>query len=240
MADDQATLSPDEISRRINAAVGMTHDLLGEVVSLLRLIAEGLEASDIGVSRLTGHSHFGLPRKKSDSRLYRYLTTDLGFIVEVGGAETEDIGDDVTDDDEDGDDDEGKANNKLTAITPDTQLLGIRAVLHDPHQTKKNGFEPVVTAVCLSSVMRLATPKAKKNQGKQDQTSFSVGRGAFQRLAKQCESTLQEGQQVVARIKGGRIAATVGGIVTQPLAAFNSEEAVNEFVEQVLQTYEGT
>ena len=226
---EQTTLTPDQISERITTALGLAYDLYGEVESLLRLIREGLEASDADITPLSGQKHFMLPSIKKDGRLYRYLKTDLGFIADVGSTNEEDT--DAGGDDEE----EDEADSRKLSITADTQILGVRAILYSHTTEKSKAFQPVVVASLLNSITRTPGGKKKNTKGASCQESFSAKASPLKRLVKQAGASTQ----VAEEIRFGSFGATIAGISSKPLASFNSEESVNTFVEEIVRMVDG-
>jgi hypothetical protein len=225
-------LTPEEIGRRITAGMGLVYDLFKEMNSLFRLITQGVVSSEIEI-RPMGPKAFMLPRaKKGASIADRFVRTDMGWVAAIGeSASDEPEEDEEPEDDTDGGDDE--VDNASVLISPDSQFLGVRAVLFDPASPQES--VPVLVAAILSSLsLRRTGKKAKKIEKNGDLSSFQVKRTALKRLVKQLNRGVQRNKSVTAHIVGGELTAKVAGVEIAALGDFDSEQKVSAFVEKVV------
>lgn len=235
---NEEQLSSEEISRRITTGMGLVYDLFKEMHSLFRLIAQGLENSDADVQP-QGPKGYILPRgKKGVTVADRFLKTDMGLLVALGVAgsdEAEDESDDVADDDEQ----EAEKDTAAVAITPDTQYLGIRAILFDPQAADPGKFQPVLVAGIMGSMSKEPRGGKKKAGGKVPETKFQIRRTAVKMLVKQLPPDAKTGLSITARVRGAILKAQLSSVNVTPLAEITTEEELNELVDQLVAMIEG-
>jgi len=236
MSEEQ--LPSEEISRRITTGMGLVYDLFKEMHSLFRLVAQGLENSDADVQP-QGPKGYILPRgKKGVTVADRFLKTDMGLLVAIGAAgpdESEDDSDNAADDDEQ----ETEKDTATVAIAPDTQYLGIRAILFDPQFSDPEKFQPMLVAGIMGSMTKEPRGGKKKASGKKPETKFQIRRAAVKMLVKQLPTNAQTGQSITARVRGAILNAQLGNVHVTPLAEITTEQKVNEFVERLVAMVEG-
>lgn len=224
---DQQTLAPEEVSRRITVGMGMVHDLFNEMVPFFRAIHGGLEASDLEVDLIALRS-FKMPLgpKKERSPADSFLARDMGFLMELGVSAGEP--DEEEEDAEDEEESDSGSSAKGRQITPESKFLAVRARLYDPVQAQSNNFAPEVVAAIFSDIVR---QPGKRSQTKALVRDPVVRQAGLLRLAKRLHGGLKPGQTVEARAK---LAATVSTLITRPLAQFDGEEKVDQFVQDLV------
>lgn len=127
-----------------------------------------------------------------------------------------------------GDDEpEAELQKKGLPITPDSQFLAIRVLLYDRDNSDAKSFQPHVFAALLDTITHKA--RAKKTLADQAEQQFTVRRNQFLNLVKSIDGTVSGGQTLTCRVTRGQVNATVGGIVSRPLAKFTSETEVQAF-----------
>lgn len=238
MTNDE-TLTPEEISKRITTGMGLVYDLFKEMHSLFRLIMLGLENSEADVQP-QGPKGFILPRGKKGSTVAdRFLKTDMGLLVAVG-VSGGDESDEEVDDVEDIDEQEVEKDTAKVAISPETQYLGIRAVIFDPNAPDPTKFQPVLIAGLMGSLTRGQRGKKKKvASGEESETKFQIRRTFVKSLVKQLRPDVKPGQTITARVRGAVLNAQVASVEKTPLAEITTEEKVNEFVDRMVAMIEG-
>ena len=204
----------------------LVYDLFIEMEALFRLISQGLVNSD-GDFQPMGPKGYLLPLpKKGRTKADRLVATDMGLIVAVGTTSADEA-------------DGGDGGEKDTAdvyFTPDTQFLLIRALLLDTKAMAED-FTPVLIA-SLAESFTLA-PGARKRKKKVaviagPQTEFVVKRAGIKVLAKALLPETKTGDTVSVNIPRGQFSATLADVLVTPLAEIDSEEAVNQFVDKLV------
>lgn len=226
-------LSHDEVSRRIVAGMGLVYDLFNEMNSFFRMLVEALESSDLDLFFF--RRKFVLPKTKKSKLLSpadAYIKRDMGFVAQIGAGE--DLDDESLDmmDDED-----IEVDKKGIQITPDSQFLGVRAILYEPEAIKTDSFDPYVVGAVLSSITRSPKGKSQKEAGgvAKKREKFQLKRsGRIYRGLIQLDATTKKGHEISWGIQKYKISATVSGVVAKPLVEFDTEEKFNEFVESLI------
>ena len=226
-------LSHNEISERIIAGMGLVYDLFNEMNSFFRMLVEALESSDLDLLFLK--RRFVLPKTKKRKLLSPaddYIKRDMGFVAQIGAGE--DLDDESLDmmDDED-----VEVDKKGIQITPESQFLGVRAILYEPEAIKTDSFDPYVVGAVLSSITRSPKGKPKKEAGgvaKKGEKFQIKPSGRIYRGLIQLDPTTKKGHEISWGIPKYKISATVSGVVAKPLVEFDTEEKFNEFVESLI------
>lgn len=233
---DETKLSEAEVGQRIVAGMLLVRDLFNELNTLFRLIVQGLNASAVEIRPFSAKG-FVLPKTwRGAVAADRFLKTELGFVADVGTDSGEEA-DEPADDDGEIDEVESENDTVRIAITPDRQFLGVRAIVLDPSAANGSNFSPCIVAAVFSNLTRTPTGKKLKRQG-EVQDSFKVKRAALKRLVKKCDPSLTVESQISCRLTGAQLGATVLSVVSKPLASFDSEAAVNEFVAKLVEMVE--
>lgn len=223
---DQEQLSPEEVSRRITVGMGMVYDLFGQLVPFLRTLRAGLEASDLEMDPIVPKlGRLPLGPKRDRSVANNFVTTDLGFLMEVGVSSAEQ--DEADEDEEEGD---GPSDTQTRQITPDSQFVAVRIHLYDP--ASDGNFVPQVIAAVLSDIVR--HPSRKSGDGRQPIRNPKVPRRGLFNLVKQLNAGVRANQTIEARAAGGKLQAAVSAVTARPLAHFDSEASVDAFVDELV------
>jgi hypothetical protein len=231
------TIAPDEIARRITTGMGLVYDLFNEMNSFFRLLVQGLEAADAGIHP-RGPKGFLLPKRRQRANpADRFVKTDMGLFAEIGGVVGDDSSEEESDDleSESEEDEEPEMDKASISITPESRFLGVRAILYEPSKSQSTPFTPVVVAALLTSATRA---RGKKQKFSKPETAFQVKRGAFRRLVKELHPVLEPQQQISRRVPGQILSATITAREVLPLAHFDSEDKVNDFIETLVQMAE--
>ena len=157
----------------------------------------------------------------------------MGLIGEFEVDGSDDLDEDV----EDIDDGESENDKVQVAITSNSLFLAVRALVFDPNAAKGNDFSPCIVAAVFSNLTRTPNRKKAKQHG-EVQSSFKLKRAVLKRLTKRCAPSLAAGSQISCRSTGAQLGATVVSVVSKPLASFDSEAAVNEFVAKLVEMVE--
>ena len=232
MSDEQ-TLTHAEISRRIVTGMGLVYDLYNELNGLLRMILEGLMSSDLetDVVRVKAFK-LPLPHGKARTPADSMLLLDRGFIMELGVAGGEDEETDDQDEQDEDEESEAKSQQNRRQITPDSQFLAIRAVLYDPKQTKNKEFAPAIVGATLAEMKRV--PKSRLAPSKKATGNFQAQKSHLLWLTQSLDPTVAQGDTISCRIAKYELLAKVTNIQSRPLAEFDSEDAVNSFVAELV------
>ena len=230
---DQESLSPEEISRRITAGMGLVYDLFKELHSLFRMIYQGLRDSEADL-HVIPWKMFMLPRNKKGTTIAdRFLHIDMGLLAELGVSASLESEDDLDTADE-SEEIDVETDKTAVAITPDSQYLAVRAVVYDP-SVPADKFTPALVAVVFSSITRQPLGKKAKAGGETGiQDSFQLKRTILKRLIKQLQPSLKPGQTISARVTKALLGAKVVTVEVVPLGEFNSQEKVSEFVDRLV------
>ena len=232
MSDEQ-TLTHAEISRRIVTGMGLVYELYNELNGLLRMILEGLMRSDLETDVVKALVfRLPLPRGKALTPADSTLLLDRGFIMELGVAGAEDEEAEAEDQEIEDEDSEVEKTGKGREIDPDSEFLAIRAVLYNPAKAKNKDFTPAIVGAILSDLKRVA--KGKFGRGKKPAEKFQAQRAHLFRLLKSLDPGAAQGDTISCRIPKYDLLATVTSIQSRPLAEFDSEDAVNGFVKELV------
>jgi len=153
--------------------------------------------------------------------------------------ELEEEPEDVTDDLAENEEQEAKADKQAVSITPETQYLGIRAILYDSQAAKDPKFKPVLVAAILGGMSKEPRGAKKKSGQKNPETQFQIRRYAVKMLVKHLSADVKAGQSILARDRGATLKARLGNVYVTPLAEITTEERVNEFVNEVVSMIKG-
>ena len=191
--------------------------------------AQGLENSD---ADLWPHSHkdFLLPRGN------RYLKTEMGLLATIGLSGGDDSEDDEVSDD---DDSEEETDTRKIAITPESQFLGVRAILFDPQAADPAGFQPILVAGIMGLMSKGPRGGKKKGAGKKTETEFSIRRNVIKKLLKQFGVDAKTGQIITAVVPRAVLNAELTRVFVTPLAEITTEDRVNDFVDRLVAMTEG-
>jgi len=115
---------------------------------------------------------------------------------------------------------------------------GVAAIVYDRDQVKKSEFVPSVVAGTIASLEHV--PKGELAQQKSTQTAFEVKQGKLLQLAKRLDTSVSQGQTLAVRGAGYELRGTIANFKSRPLAEFDSEESVNQFVDELIQMAESS
>jgi hypothetical protein len=213
------SLSTEEVSTRIVTGMGAMYDLYNELDLFLSLIRTSVDAESL----MKRNFKLPLGPRKSRTAANRYLAVDLGVVFDLNTAAS---------DDEAEIDDEGESEieTKGLQITADSQFLAIRVLLYDP-EAAKGSFVPRVFAAILDNVVKV--PIAKRKAAGGAKPDFKVQRNQFLHLVKKLAGGIAPGQKISSRVTGGEISTMVSKFWSKPLAEFQSEKDVQEFLDPI-------
>ena len=223
---DEAKLSRAEIERRIATGIGLVYDLYNELYGFLRMVIEGISASDLDVAIIrNGLMVLRDPsEKKTRTIADRYMNTDLGFIGELGadGGEKE-INDEQDDEEQD---------TKDQQITKDSQFLAFHIALRGKNKSSETDATPKVIIGRLMEVQK--DSRNKKSGSTNPVMNFKAKRKFLLRLSRQMDESIKSGDTISIRVPRHKISAKVQAVKKYNLTAFDSEKAVSKLIDDIV------
>lgn len=216
-------LSKTEISRRITVGMGLVYDLFNEVVPLLGLIRECVE-SNVDAVCLNGTS-FRIRLENKRTPADALMNTDLGLAFELDRS--------PADEDEDfEEDDPTDSPNKSSGmrVASGSRFMMFRAQLYERIRSHDDSFVPSIFGVILSDLKR--TDRRKKSS--ETKADFGIAHGAFLKIVRSFDGSMKPGSEVTSKISGGSLSGTVEAVCIRPLADFDTEDSIADFVNQIL------
>lgn len=213
----------------------MVYDLFLEMNALFRLIHQGLEGAEAGIQVHSGKGYL-LPRARQHVTVAdRYVRSDMGLLAMFGGTvrtETDEV-DEEDDADDDAGDEEEEVDRAVVAVSEDTRLLGVRAVLHDRSVRDPTQFRPTVIAAVFDDVRRY-----KNSQPAVTENAFSLKRANLKRLVKQLRPATTSDAIVRSRIPRFYVSARVARVHEVPLAGLRTETDVQQLIDRMVEIVE--
>ncbi|MCO8123305.1 hypothetical protein NHH03_16265 [Stieleria sp. TO1_6] len=179
--------------------------------------------SSVDATCLTNDFKIPVAHPKRRTPADNHLNTDLGLVYEL----------DTERGVEDGEDDQDAQNPSANGmqVSSDSRFLAIRVQLYDRDRSYERGFRPTVFGAMLTDTYRTKASKGKPDEEKRD---FGIRRAVFLKLLRKLDASIVAEQPLTMKIPKGTMTTTVARLYSKPLAEFQSEQAVADFIQKLL------